>query len=246
MEQTPLEDIFTEDETATPVAEAPEQPEVDARPRDEHGRFAAKEPGVEPQDTAPSEPPSDKLPPDTFKGLKEEREKRQKLEQELEALRQHIQAAQQEPPAPPPSIWEDEQGAFQAHAQAIAAQTSLNARLDMSEMLASQAHDDFDQMKEKFVQMMQMNPSLQQKALAAKHPWEEAYRIAKNAATIEEIGATDLDTLKAKLREELMAEMQTQAPAMPNVPPSLTAARNVGTRTGPAWTGPKSLDDLLG
>lgn len=248
MEQTPLEEMLADEEPATPEAEAPvEQPEAPAQPRDENGKFAAKDTGVEPQETASSEPPSDKLPPDTFKGLKEEREKRQKLEQELEALRQQIQAAQyQEPPAPPPSIWEDEQGAFQAHAQAIAAQTSLNARLDMSEMLASQAHDDFDQMKAKFVEMMQMNPSLQQKVLAAKHPWEEAYRIAKNAATIEELGATDLDALKAKLREELLAEVQAQVPVTPSVPPSLTAARNVGARSGPAWTGPRSLDDLLG
>jgi hypothetical protein len=247
MDNTPLEDFFNDDEPEATVAEpVAEAPQAEAQPRDETGKFAAKTTGVE-ADEPQSEPPSDKLPPETFKGLKEEREKRQNLERELEALRQQIQAVQQpqEPPAPPPTIWEDEQGWQQHFGNAVTAQASMNARLDMSEMLASQNHD-FDEMKAKFVEMMSQNPALQQQALQAKHPWEKAYQIAKNAKTMEELGATDLDTLKAKLREELLAEAQVQVPVTAGLPPSLTSARNVGARTGPAWSGPKSLDELLG
>src|SRR5688572_23284178 len=100
-----------------PVAETPEveaapetAPEPEEAPgepvRDDKGRFAAKT-GVD--DAAP---PADKLPEQEYKAIRDEREKRQALERELEALRQQFQQAQQpkEPPAPPPSVWDDEQG----------------------------------------------------------------------------------------------------------------------------------------
>lgn len=253
MDHTPLESFFDDNEPDTnEVQEAPET-EASAPPRDEHGRFLPKETGdtaePETEPTAEVPPTNQGLPPETFKGLKEEREKRQRLEAELAELKQQFQAAQQplEPPQPPPSIWEDEQAAFQAHAQAIAAQTSMNARLDMSEMLASQAHDDFEPMRAKFLEMMQINPTLQQKALAAKHPWEEAYQIAKKAAVLEEVGASNLDELKAKWREEFMAEAAANVPISnnPTIPPSLTTARNVGARSGPSWSGPAAIEDLL-
>jgi hypothetical protein len=102
-------------------------------------------------------------------------------------------------------------------------------------------------MKTAFVEMAQQNPALAQQALADPDPWEKAYRIAKNAATMAELGATDIETLRAKIREELLAEQQAQPPApQVQVPPSLTGERNVGSRTGPAWAGPRSLSELLG
>lgn len=253
MEQTPLEEFFRDDEPA--MQETPVEPEP-AQPRDDSGRFAAKETGVEPAaepetDPLPEQvpPTTDRLPPDTFKAVKEEREKRQQLERELEALKQQIQAVQQpqEPPAPPPSLWEDEQGWQQHFAAQVTQQANLNATLNLSEMLTRREKPDFDPMKEKFLQMAQMNPALAQQALSDPDPWGKAYQIAKNAATMEELGATDLEALKAKLREEVLAEAQAQVPvAAATIPPTLTTARNVGARSGPAWSGPRSLEDLLG
>ena len=250
MEQTPLEDFFNDDPETVATEAAPEQEAT--TPRDEHGRFAPKETGDTAPDTEPTAevPPTNQgLPPETFKGLKEEREKRQRLEQELEALKQQFQAAQQpkEPPAPPPSIWEDEQ-AYGGHIVSTAVQqANMNAVLNMSEMLNRREKQDFDDMKGKFLQMAELNPALAQQALSDPDPWGKAYQIAKNAATMEELGATDLETLKAKLREELMAEQQAIAPAPAiGLPPSLSTARNVGSRSGPAWTGPKSINELLG
>lgn len=254
MEQTPLEEFFRDDEPA--IQEAPEQSATPDQPRDDSGRFAAKETGVEPAaepeaDPLPEQvpPTTDRLPPDTFKAVKEEREKRQQLERELEALKQQIQAVQQpqEPPAPPPSLWEDEQGWQQHFAAQVTQQANLNATLNLSEMLTRREKPDFDPMKEKFLQMAQMNPALAQQALSDPDPWGKAYQIAKNAATMEELGATDLEALKAKLREEVLAEAQAQVPvAAATIPPTLTTARNVGARSGPAWSGPRSLEDLLG
>lgn len=216
-----------------------EQPETIGPPRDESGRFAPKqETGVEPQESVATVPPTG-LPQEEYKAVREEREKRQALERELQALK-----AQQAPPAPPPSLWEDEEGALQHNRQEAVSEASFNARLDMSEMLASQAHEDFDAMKAKFVEMMALNPTLQQQALAARHPWEHAYQTAKNAARFEEIGATNVSELEAKLREQIKAEMMAQATPTPVLPSSLADSQSARvSHTGGASM--LSLDDII-
>lgn len=247
-EETSLETLLNGEPSTTSEPEAVQEPvQTDGPVRDENGRFAAKT-GVEPEvETQPEPvPPTDKLPKEDYKAIREEREKRQTLERELEALRQQIQAVQN-PPEPPPSVFEDEQG-WQQHfgsqvVQTAVQQATLNAKLDMSEMMVRQANPDFEEVKAEFLALAQQNPTLRDQALADPHPWNKAYQIAKNHRAMQELGATDLDTLKAKLREELMAEMQV-APAR-TVPPSLASERNVGQRTGPQWQGPKSLSDLL-
>lgn len=250
-ESTTSLDSLLNDEPAVEAAEAPSAPEPAPEPveapsgpaRDENGRFAAKEKGVE-----DPVPPTDKLPQDEYKAIREEREKRQQLQAELEALRNTVQQLQAppEPPAPPPSVWDDEQ-AYGGHivSQAVQ-QATFNARLDMSEMMVRQANPDFEDMKAKFLELASANPALREQALADPHPWAKAYQIAKNAAAVEELGAVNLDDLRAKMREELLAEMQAQQPVPPmQAPPSLTGERNVGARSGPTWSGPKPISELL-
>lgn len=236
------------DQGTQPLEQVPEaeaqQPETIGQPRDDAGRFAAKQMGDEtPLEAELAPPASDKLPPETFKGLREEREKRQALEREIEALKQQINGSQSQP-APPPSIWEDDQAALQHIQQESVSQASFNARLDMSEMLASQAHDDFDAKKAKFLEMMAVNPALQQQALTAKHPWEEAYKIATNAMRFEEMGATSVSELEAKLREQIKAEMLAEKPAAHALPVSLSDSQSsrVSQNSGPALL---SLEDIL-
>lgn len=250
MEHTSLNDLLSEDEPAQNESTA-----TDATPRDEQGRFAPKTTGVEESAAvhenpveAQSEPPSDKLPKEDYKAVREEREKRQAVERQLEELRQQINSQPKEPPPPPPSIWEDDQAWQQHFGTQIAQQASFNAKLDMSEMLARQNNPDFDEVKTEFLRMAESNPALAQQALGDPHPWAKAYQIAKNAKTMQELGATDLDGLKAKLREELMAEMQQETPAATRLmlPPTLSTAQNVGSRSGPVWGGPTPLADLLG
>lgn len=175
-EGTPLDQLLNSEPETEPVQEVAE------RPRDEHGRFAAKETGVEPQPEPVVEavPPTDQLPQETFKGLKEEREKRQTLERELETLKQQINQFQQqtqEPPAPPPSLWEDEQG-WQQHLQRqVLAQADQLSRINASEMAARAQNPDFQEMYDLFNQMAAQNPSVVQQAMADPHPWGKAYQI---------------------------------------------------------------------
>lgn len=245
------------DQGTQPLAEPTDAiehpPEDTGPPRDDHGRFAPKETGVEqPQETVEPVPPTaDKLPPDTFKGLKEEREKRQTLERELDALKQQIAAFQQPqtPPPPPPSLWEDEQGWQQHFGSTVVTtavqQASLNAKLDMSEMMVRQANADFDEVKAEFLRLAEANPTLREQALSDPHPWNKAYQIAKNHRAMQELGATNVAELEAKLREKIAAEMQAQTPApKPSLPVSLADSQSA--RVSPSEA-PRmlSLEEIL-
>lgn len=248
----PSEELITEEimegptEGLTGDGEPPRLSD-DRQPRGPDGKFIstkADDTGV----TQPA-PPADRLPQEEYGALRAIRDENKGLKAELEALRNQFQQSQQpkEPLAPPPSLWEDEQGWQQHFGSQIAQHAAFNARLDISEMMARDKHEDFDAMKASFLEMAQQNPAVVQQALGDPHPWAKAYQIAKNAATMAELGATDLETLRAKLREEIMAEQQAQPPvSQVQLPPTLTAERNVGTRSGPAWSGPKPLNELLG
>jgi hypothetical protein len=231
---------------ATPVVEAATetQPADGDQPRGPDGKFLTKQPGVE-----EAAPPADQLPQGEYKAIREEREKRQAAEARAQALEQQLQQKQQPQaqPEPPPSVWDDEQAYGQHLTGRAVSEASFNAQLNTSEMLCRDKFEDFDDKKAKFLEMAQANPVIVQQALADPHPWRRAYQIANNAARIEELGATDLDGLEAKLREKIMAELQGSEPVrqQQTLPPTLTTERNVGARTGPTWSGPPSLTELL-
>lgn len=221
----------------TPVENAPEEPAGD-RVRDEHGRFAPK---GDNEDAPPASDPAKGLEA----GISAERKKRQEAEAELARIRAEFEAAQN-PPAPPPDLWENPEGWQQHFGNQVVNQASINANLNMSEMLARDKFDDFDDVKAEFLALAEQNPTLVRQAMQDAHPWRKAYQIAKNHRTMSELGATDLDAVRAKIREEIMAEMAaSNVPNNGGIPPSLSGERNVGSRGGPAWTGPKSLDDIL-
>lgn len=188
-------------------------------------------------------------PPYEHAAVKGERERRQKAEQRLTELEKQLQALQSPAaePEPPANMWEDEEKWQAQFGGRIANQAALNARLDTSEMLARRDHkEDFDQMKELFLNLANESPVIAQQALNDPEPWERAYQIAKNHSIMQELGATDVATMREKLREEWMAEMAAGTPATrQQVPPTLVGERNVGARKGPEWTGPKALDELL-
>lgn len=220
-----LDSVFNDDEpeeaveveqTET-VSETPETAEqADQRARDEQGRFAAKT-GVD--DTVP---PTDKLPQEDYKAIREEREKRQSLERELAELRQQF-TQQQEPPAPAPSVWEDETAWGGQLVNTAVQQATQNARLDMSEMMVRQANEDFEEVKAQFLDMAKENPSLAQQALADPHPWDKAYKMAKNHSRMQELGAVNVADLEAKIEARLREEMAAGTPAntQPAIPRSL-------------------------
>jgi hypothetical protein len=246
MENTPLDELLNDAQTAEPVEEQPVAEELVEQPRDENGRFAPK--GVE--ESAPPAP--DKLPQDVYEPLKAVRSENQALKDKLAQLEQAIQA-QQNPPAPAPDMFETPED-WQAHfggqvVNQATQQATFIANLNVSEMLTRREHkEDFDEMKALFLNLVEENPTLRQQALNDADPWEKAYQIAKTHKTMQQLGATDIPSLEQRIREQVMAEIQAQVPPVsrPAIPPTLSAEQNVGGRTGPAWTGPRPLNELLG
>jgi len=223
-----LDQALNEEVVAPEGTEAVVTEQVEAeKPRDEQGRFTKSEP--------PS--PTNQLPTEEYKALREEREKRQALEAQLAALK----AEQQ----PLPSVFEDEvawQNQFGQHVVRTAVQeASLNSRLDMSEMMVAQAFPDFEDVKAEFLEMAKENPALAQQAMADRHPWNKAYQMAKNARAARELGATDIDSLTAKIREQVMQEMAAKAPALPN---TLATSQNARGSTGAVVVDP--IDRIFG
>lgn len=243
MDRKSLDDILDgNDEPET--TEAVEQPEPETQ-------------GVEPEPEGEPEgqpeagpPPADKLPQDVYEPLKAVRSENKELKDQLEALRREIQQQQEQKPAEPaPDIWENTEG-WQSHFggqvvnQAVQAASYQN-KLSTSEFYARKNIEGFEQSWSELNEWLTANPAIAQQAAADYDPWGFAYRQFDNAKRIKELGATDVSQLEQQLREKIMAEMQANVPTQPTVPPSLSSKRNVGNRSGPAWTGPKSLDELL-
>lgn len=236
-----------------------EEPQPEPQPRDESGKFAPKGDQEEPQE-APEEPqeepPSSKPDAGVLAAKQAEKAKRQAAEKErddfarqLEALRNEIQQQQKpkEPEAPPPSLWEDENAWGGQLVSRAVQQSAYQAKLQMSEMLMAEQFEDFADIKQQLTEYVGNNPALNQQVAESQHPWRTAYQAFKNQQTMQELGATDVATLEAKLREQILAELQAGAPVeQPKIPTSLSTKRNVGSRSGPAWTGPTPLGDLIG
>lgn len=241
-----LDDILEGEGQPVEAVEAPQPEEApQEQPRDENGQFAAK--GEESAPPAQEEDRSKGLEA----GIAAERRKRQEAEERYQTLEAEIAALKAkpaEPPAPAPDMWEDTPGWQNHFGQEVASvavqQATMNARLDMSEMMVRQSNEDFDELKPQILQFMRENPAVQQQVLSDPHPWQKAYRMVKNQQAMTELGATDLESLKAQLTEQIKAEMAQQAPAAPNLPQSLADAQS-SKQGGAPMTNNLSLDDIL-
>lgn len=193
-----------------------------------------------------------------LKALEEERKGRQdwkekaiRAEAQLEALRAQPQQTQAQQTTQQPQ-------------QLTYEQALLNERMNMSEMMVRQQHQDVDAMLEVFQKAAKDNPALGAQLAQQRHPWQWMYDQAKRMTAMEEIGADPVayrDRIKAELKAEMEAaaqasqtEQQTtqqatqtqQTPvAKPNLPQSLATARSAAPRTASVWTGPTALNDIL-
>ncbi len=231
-----LENILDDE----PIAEAAvEETEPEGQPRAPDGKFAPK---GETESASPA--PVEKEPEFDHQAVIGERRRRQEAEARAAELEQRL-AELQNPPAPAPDLWENTEG-WQQHfgGQVVSTavqQATFQANLNMSEMMMRQNNPDFDDMKATFLELMAENPTLQQQALADPHPWNKAYQIAKNHKTMQELGTVSVDEMKAKLREEIKAELAAQP--IPNLPNSLADSQS--SRSSVGVFKPPTLDDIL-
>lgn len=97
---------------------------------------------------------------------------------------------------------------------------------------------------------MRVNPAAAgeyQAIMQSRHPYGTLVEWHKKREAAQEIG-DDPAAYRERLKAELLAEMQS-APAAsaptPVMPSNLAGARNVGSRSGPAWSGPQPLNDIF-
>jgi hypothetical protein len=214
--ETPLESILPADSGEAPA------PETAAEPRSE----APATP------TAP-EPAEDKSW--TYAALKDERAKRQAYEQrarELEArardLEVQLQATREEPQQQATDgndFWSNPE----SHLAGI--ERRANFRASKAEFVAAHGHDMLNLLDQAVEHAMRSNhpdiPILKERMMTSDDPVGVALKWVQQSGIIEQ------------------SQQQQPAARGPVYPSNLATARNVGSRSGPAWTGPTPLDDIF-
>lgn len=206
----------------------------------------AEEPQV-PDETPEETGEDDASPPDAVEerqghipvtALLDERDKRQKLEKELESLRQWRQqqeqserqrqwAEQQRQAQQEPVDWlEDPDKRMAAEREAMQHQL-WNERLNMSEMMARSSVGDeaVDAALQAFQAEVQRNPALYNEMQQMRHPYDFVVKWHKRQSFMSEVGSDPeawREAERARLREELQAELSQKSPA--RTPPGSLAS----------------------
>lgn len=113
---------------------------------------------------------------------------------------------------------------------------STTARfLDLSEDLARDTFEDYDEVKDGYIEQVKSNPAELQAILASANPAKELYKRAKARKTAEEIG--NPEEFRKKLLSELRAELAGDD--------SLTSEANASGASKRVETGANDLEDLF-
>ena len=155
-----------------------------------------------------------------------------------------------------PDYFEDPEGAtrhtvqqsvspqFEKVNQALLANAQLLAEVKYGDDKVAQADQAFMQA----VQSRSIDPADYQKVVNAPNIFAAAVQWHQRQLAQQEIG-DDPAAFRAKLEAEILekhglkpATQQQPAPVMPS---NLASARNVGTRAGPQWSGPQTLNDIF-
>lgn len=229
-------------------AEAPEQPEPEKAEAEAEGTGEVEEPETpEPEQAAPPVAEKESAGQVPLSVVLDERERRQKAEQQVAELKkwreqQEREAAQREAQKKAPDWFEDPQAAAQFQAQSIQRQV-LNTHLNQSQFLAEREFGkEIVGETEAFVRQ---NPHVIAQVRNHPSPWHAAVEVYQRHKAIEEIG-TDPEAYKAKLREEIQAEILNQAPVQQKTkapPPSMASAPSAGK--GDAISPGNTFDEMF-
>ncbi len=255
----------------TTVTEPTTEQQIEGQPRGPDGKFAPKaaEPdvtaqtvveGTETHQERPGVVPQQALHAAREKA-RSETDRAERLEREIAELRGFVQAqAQQRPQAPaaeppkPVEFWDDPAKWGESLLTPVQEQL-LETRLMVSETRAlakfgEEAITAAQAALEEAVKSGQIDgQGVKTQLRQSRDPIGDIVRWHQNSPAVRE------QSIREKLRAEIMAELgveqgttapQTPAAAAPSVMPSNLAGKpNVGTRSGPAWSGPKPLNDIF-
>lgn len=180
----------------------------------------------------------------------------QRFSQIIGAMQQPRQAQPEAKPAP--EIWDDPNAYVRSQAmemvsplrQQMLAMARQVAEIQFQPDAVKAAEEAFN----RAAAAGQIDPEIHRRINASPNPFAAAVQWHQHTTTMAEIGS-DPAAYKAKLRDELKAEIMAELnpsgqqpagtqPAQP-MPSNFAAARNAGTRAGPAWSGPPTLDDIF-
>lgn len=269
---TDLENILSGQGASAPAPEArtEAQPETETE-QPQGGADPSSE--SEPQPDERGNVPVAALQAEREKGKKRYTEAVESFEKKLAEQAQQFDAkfnqliAQLAPkPAQPeaeqaPDIWTDPDAYLQRGVQQ-AVNPVMNQLKAMQRGMADLQFRDqpglVDQAVQAFdtaLQAGQMPKPLYEQVMSSPNPFLAAVQWYQHTQTMAEIGS-DPAAYKQKLRDELKAELmaelqqgqQQPGAARPTtvMPGNFATGRNVGARSGPAWSGPSPLDDILG
>lgn len=158
--------------------------------------------------------------------LLDERDKRKAMEQELERLRAAQQPAQT---VEAPDMFEDPDG-FAAYQQQMSYQTTLNAKLDISEDMARDKFGDekVETAKNWALQQFAADPAFQKKVLSQRNPYRFVVEQYDREQMVSQVTPDDFAQFQAWKAAQTQLEAQTK-PTPPAVPPrSLASAPSAG------------------
>lgn len=217
---------------------APQQDAKTEQPRDERGRWKKSEEDWEREVSG------------TRSAMLAEREKRQRLEQEL---RQREEAKAKEPKK---DIWEDpdayveekirsKEGELLTKAEGIARELFFKH----TERLARGRHDDYDAVREVFAEEAQKNPILVTQLRESDDPAEFIYQHGRTALELREVGG-DLAAYRKRVEQQVRAKLEKEyadkAHRTDSVPKSLNTEPSKGAGIqGQTWDGPTPLEDMV-
>jgi hypothetical protein len=96
------------------------------------------------------------------------------------------------------------------------------------------------------------NPLLIDQLKRAPDPANFAYQAAGKYLEAKQAGSPEASSrgaIEAEIRQQIMSELGLSSGASPSAsaraPSSLASERSIGSRSGPAWSGPTALGDIL-
>jgi hypothetical protein len=260
----------TESQPEQVEQDATEKPE---QTRDEAGKFAKKiepDPHAEQPEGDAEEQPEQRaktVPQEALHAARQkekaERERAEALERQLAEMRGQINLLAQQRQTPvqtkepesPPDFWSSDPTDFISQnvtsavtplQQEVVAMRGALSRLNAVTSYGKDAVEDAEKALNEAVSSGVMPGDKVQEFLRnSQDPVGEIVRWHENTPQVQQ--AKLREQIRAELEAELRAEQATPAAPQttPVMPSNLAGARNVGTRSGPQWAGPRPLNDIL-
>lgn len=199
------------------------------------------------------------------KKAEDETRKRQELEKQIGELRQQAaemqnylrQSQGQQPAQQQPEFLDPEAVQYlqqiRDRDRAEIGQELYRTRVEQSQFVMRQQKPDYDEVEAVFADEASRNPALWQELAHHSMPAAFAYEHGRKVKAMREIGE-DPVAYREKMKQEILAELQTsqpapqirpQAQAAPAPPPSLAGVPSATPRMAQAYQGPTPLEDLL-